>query len=409
MRRSSQAIAPTLPISILVLLLVAILVSCGGSATTTGGATTTAAGTSDAEPTGDPVVIGAVVSTTGPAAPLGEPERNTLELMEGKINAAGGVLGRPLKIVILDDQSSAKEAVTATQRLINQEKAVAVIGASASATTLAMKPITAGAKIPQIAMAAANSITDEPPSEWVWRVAPKDDLAVERAMQYVAESLKVKKIAVLYDENAFGSSGLAQIEEVKGTYGLEVVAKESYKTDETDLTAQLTKLRGSNPEALVVWGTNPGPAVAAKNLKQLAWSLPYVGSHGIANFKFIELAGDAAEGVVFPSTKILFPQSITDSGQQKVIDTFISDYTEKFGEAPNHFASHGWDAISLLVKAIEEAKSTKAEDIQAALNAITGFAGADGIFTFSPTNHDGLAVSDLIMVKIEGGKWVLAQ
>lgn len=413
MRNSRKAVATAISIAILALSFVLVLSACGGTTTSTGGATTGASSTSTSSgggtPSGDPIVIGAVVSTSGAAAPLGEPERNTLQLMEKKINEAGGVLGRPLKIIILDDQSNAKEAVTATQRLINQEKVVAVIGASASATTLAMKPITAQAKIPQIAMAAANSITDETPNEWIWRVAPKDNLAVERAMKYIAESLKVKKIAVLYDENAFGSSGMAQIEKVKGDYGLEVVAKESYKTDETDLTAQLTKLRGSNPEALVVWGTNPGPAVAAKNLKQLAWSLPYIGSHGIANYKFIELAGDAAEGVVFPSTKILFPQSITNPDQKKVIDIFISDYTEEFGEAPNHFASHGWDAISLLVKAIEDAKSTKAEDIQAALNNIKGFAGADGIFTYSATDHDGLAVDDLIMVKIEKGTWVLAQ
>lgn len=384
-----------------------VLAACGGSTSTTA-AVSTGSGTSATTPSGEPIVVGAVVSTTGASAPLGEPERNTLELLEKKLNAAGGVLGRPLDVIVLDDQSAAKEAVTATQRLINQEKVIAVLGASASATTLAMKPITTEAKIPQIALAAANSIT-EPPIDWIWRVAPKDDLAAERVMKFAADNLKVKKIAVLYDENAFGSSGLAQIEKIKGTYGIEVIAKESYKTDETDLTAQLTKLRGSDPEALVVWGTNPGPAIAAKNLKQLGWSLPYLGSHGIANAEFIELAGEAAEGVVFPSTKILFPESITNPEQKKVIDGFISDYTEEFGEAPNHFASHGWDALMLLVTAIEESKSTEAEDIQAALNKITNFAGADGIFTYTPTNHDGLSVDDLIMVKIEGGKWVLAQ
>lgn len=413
------AIAICILTSLVVLAVTALSMGCGGSATTSAsggeGTVTTSAGTTEStqssgsKPTGEPIVIGAVVSTTGASAPLGEPERNTLLLLEKKINAKGGVLGRPLRVVVLDDQSSAKEAVTATQRLLTQEKVVAVIGASASATTLAMKPITAQAKIPQIAMAAANSITDEPPMDWIWRVAPKDDLAAERVMKYVAESMKVKTIAVLHDENAFGSSGLAQMEKLKDKYGIQIVAKQSYKTEETDLTAQLTKLRGSNPEALVVWGTNPGPAVAAKNLKQLGWSLPYVGSHGIANAKFIELAGDAAEGVVFPTTKILFPQSITDPRQKEIIDTFIADYTEEYGVAPNHFASHGWDALMLLVTAIENAKSTKAEDIKAALESITDWPGADGIFTYTPTNHDGLSVDDLIMVKISGGKWVLAQ
>ncbi|NLT35103.1 MAG: ABC transporter substrate-binding protein [Gaiellales bacterium] len=402
------------------LVVVVLFSGCGG--TTTGSseasagtdATTAPAGTAAADSqggqlTGDPIVIGAVVSTTGPNAPLGEPERMALELFEKQINAAGGVLGRPLDVVVLDDQSNAKEAVTATQRLLQQEKAVAVIGASGSASTLAMKAITAQAGIPQIAMAASNNITSEPPSDWIWRVAPKDDLAVERAVSHVAEGLRVTKIAVLYDENAFGSSGLAQIEKVKDRYGIEVVAKESYKTDETDLTAQLTKLKGSNPEALIVWGTNPGPAVAAKNLKQLAWDIPYVGSHGIANAKFIELAGEAAEGVTFPTTKILFPESITDPEQKALIEKLITDYTAEFGQAPNHFSSHGWDGIAVLVAAIEQAKSTEPAALQAALNGLTDFTGADGIFTYTATDHDGLKVDDLIMVRVEGGKWALAQ
>lgn len=403
------------------LVVVVLLSGCGGttttaptdtttpetSATTAGGTETTAA--QGGQPSGDPIVIGAVLSTTGPNAPLGEPERMALELFEKQINAAGGVLGRPLDVIILDDQSSAKEAVTATQRLLQQEKAVALIGSSGSACTLAMKPIAAQGCVPQIATAAGNNITAEAPSEWVWRVAPRDDLAAERAVSYVADTLQVTKVAVLYDENAFGSSGLAQIEKIKGDYGIEVVAKESYKTEETDLTAQLTKLKGANPEALIVWGTNPGPAVAAKNLKQLGWDVPYVGSHGIANAKFIELAADAAEGVVFPSTKILFPESITDPGQKALIDKLIADYTAEFGVAPNHFSSHGWDAIAILVAAIEEAGNTEPAALQTALNSLTNFIGADGIFTYTATDHDGLKVDDLIMVKIEGGTWVLAQ
>jgi branched-chain amino acid transport system substrate-binding protein len=331
-----------------------------------------------------------------------------MQLLEKQINESGGVLGRPLKMVILDDQSNAKEAVTAANRLLQQDKAVAIIAASASATTLAVKPITAKAGIPQIAMAASNAITDDAPNEWIWRVAPKDDLAVNRALEFIAETLSVKKVAVLYDENAFGSSGLAEIEASGPGLGLEIVAKESYKTDETDLTAQLTKLKGSAAEVLVVWGTNPGPAVAAKNMKQLAWDIPYVGSHGIANLKFVELAGESAEGVAFPTTKILFPESISDPRQKALIETFIADYSSVHGEAPNHFAAHGWDAVMILVEAIEKAGSTEPAALRDALNGMSDFAGADGIFNYSPSDHDGLSVEDLIMVRIEDGMWVLA-
>ena len=134
---------------------------------------------------------------------------------------------------------------------------------------------------------------------------------------------------------------------------------ESYKTDDTDLTAQLTKIRGENPEVLIVWGTNPGPALAAKNMKQLGMDIPYVGSHGIANKTFIELAGEAAEGVVFPAGRLLVPASITDPAQKEVTDLFVQRYSAAYGGSPNTFAGYACEAISLLVDAIERAGSTE--------------------------------------------------
>ncbi len=392
------------------------MVGCGGgddtTTTTAAPATTETTGmvttetTGPVAPSGDPIVIGAVVSATGPAAPLGEPERAVLEMMEKQINDNGGLLGRPVDIIIEDDKSNPTEAVTATQKLLQQDKAIAIIGGTISASTLAMKPITAEAGIPQMAMAASNAITDEPPIDWIWRTPPKDALAAARALKYVADSLGVTKIAILHDENAFGSSGAAEIEKSAPDMGLEIVAKESYKTEDTDMTAQLTKIKGSNPEALIVWGTNPGPAVAAKNMKQLGMTIPYVGSHGIANQAFIDLAGDAAEGVVFPAGKLLAPESIVDPAQKTVTDQFSAAYEAATGKKPNTFAGHAFDAATLLANAINTAQSTEAAAIQSALNATTGFPGPDGIYNYSPTNHDGITVDDMIMIKIEGGKWV---
>ncbi|MFH0916464.1 MAG: ABC transporter substrate-binding protein [bacterium] len=396
-------------VCLLVLLLAAVgAVGCGqdndGTTTTVAGGTATSA-----QPTGDPVVIGAIVSATGPNAPLGEPERNVLQMMEEQINGAGGVLGRPLKLVIIDDKTDAKEAVTAANRLMDQEKAVAIIAATGSASTLAVKALTAEKGLPQLAMAAANEITDEAPMEWIWRTPPNNRLPVERALTYISKSLKISKIAILHDENAFGASGAAEIEKQAATFGLEIVAVESYKTDDTDLTAQLTKIRGNSPEAVVVWGTNPGPALAAKNMKQLNMDVPFIGSHGIANKTFIEQAGAAAEGVVFPAGKLTVPSSITDPKQKEVVDGFIAAYQAKYGSAPNTFAGHAFDALSLLVAAITTAGNTEPAAIQGALNNIKGFPGTGGIYNYSPTNHDGIVVDDMIDVKIEGGAWVLAE
>jgi branched-chain amino acid transport system substrate-binding protein len=395
---------------VLAVALVAVLaVACDGGTTTTTAAGGTAT-TVGATPTGAPVVIGAIVSATGPNSPLGEPERKVLEMMQTQINAAGGVLGRPLEISIQDDKSDAKEAVTAANLLIDQKKAVAIIAASGSASTMAVKAITAAKGLPQIAMAAGNAVTAEPPMEWIWRTPQSDAMAAARALTYISQTLKLTKIAVLHDENAFGSSGAAEIEKTAANYGLTIVAKESYKTDDTDMTAQLTKIKGAGPEALIVWGTNPGPALAAKNMKQLGMTIPYIASHGIANAKFIELAGDAAEGVVFPAGHLLVPSSITDPKQKEVTDAFIAAYkAANEGASPNPFAGYAFEAITILVDAITRAGNTDPAAIQTALNATQGFVGPDGKYNYSATNHDGLTSDDMIMVKIQGGTWILAQ
>ena len=175
------------------------------------------------------------------------------------------------------------------------------------------------------------------------------------------------------------------------------------------MTAQLTKIKGSNPEVLVVWGTNPGPALVAKNMKQLGMTIPYVGSHGIANQTFIKLAADAAEGVVFPAGRLLVPSSITDAKQKAATEAFIHDYTFTYAAQPNPFAGYALEAITILADAITRAGSTDPKAIQTALDSTTGFAGPDGLYTYTKTDHDGLVASDMIMVKIQGGTWVLAE
>lgn len=399
-RSSLRGLSLLFALALAFALTTAMIAGCGGETTAAGGSGTA----------GPPIVIGAIVSATGPNSALGAQERNVFVMMETVINDGGGILGRPVEILIEDDESDAQKAVTAANRLIDQKKAVAIIAATGSAPTLAVKPITAEKGLPQISMAAANDVTDVPPAEWIWRTPHKDAMAAARALKYVAESLGVKKIAILHDENAFGSSGAAEIEKSAPSLGLDIVAKESYKTADTDVTAQLTKIKGAAPEVLIVWGTNPGPALAAKNLKQLGMGIPYVGSHGIANKTFIELAGDAAEGVVFPAGRLLVPSSITEPSQKAVTDGFIANYQAAYnGESPNAFAGYAFEAITLLASAIERAGSTEPAALQAALNSTQDFAGPDGIYNYSATDRDGLTPDDMIIVRVEGGTWVLVE
>ncbi len=357
----------------------------------------------------EPVKIGAVLSVTGPAAPLGEPEKKTLQMMVEKINNAGGINGRKVEIIIEDDETDPAKAVAAINKLIGQDKVVAVIGGSTTPSTLAMKEVAIKKNIPLVACAAGNAIVASD-YKWVFITPQSNAVVVPKTLSYLKENLKVAKIAFLHDSDAFGQDGLDVFKKEAGKFGIEMVAIEKYEKTQTDLTSQINKLKGSGAQALVVWGTNPGPAIARKNMVQLGWNVQYVGSHGIANMKFIELAGKDADGVVFPAGKVLIPDSIAaDSPQKKVVDEFLADYKAKYNEAPNTFAGHAYDALTLIVEAIKKGDSAKPADIRDNLEKLENVPGIGGIFTYSPTDHAGLKVDDLIMIKIEGGKWSLAQ
>ena len=346
--------------------------------------------------------IGAVVSATGPAGPLGEPEKKTLEMIVEQINEDGGIDGHMIELFIEDDESNPANATTAVSKLIDERGVIAVIGGTTTPSTLAMKPETAKAKIPHISMAAGIAITADD-NEWIFRTAQSDAIAVQRVIEYLSETLKIKKFAILHDANAFGQSGATELQKRAPDAGMEVVGVESYKTEDTDLTSQLTKIKGTDAEVAVVWGTNPSPAIAAKNMKQLNMTIPFVGSHGIANKSFITLAGTAADDVVFPAAKILVPESATDE-QKEAIDKFIADYTAKYNEGPNSFAGHAYDAIHILAQALEKAGSGN-EALRDAIEETQGFNGISGIFNYGADDHDGLKTSDMIIVEIKDGNW----
>lgn len=383
---------------VLILAVAALAVAIAGCKGTT---TNTGTGT-----TKEPIKIGAVLSVTGANAPLGDAEKKTLEMEVAKLNKAGGIKGAPVELTVEDDESDASKAVAALNKLLKVDKVVAIIGGSGTTPTLAMKPITAKEKTPQIALVAGNQVTKDD-YKWIFRTAHNETYVFKKAIDYLTQTVKVKNLAILHDSNAYGQGGADEIKRIADAMGLPIVATEKYDSTATDVTTQLTTIKAANPDCLIIWGTNPVPAVAVKNMKQLGMTMPVLGSQGIANAKFIELAGDAANGVVFPAGWVLVPNDVPASNPQKpVIDGFVKDYTAKYKAAPNSFAGHAWDAFHILVKAIETVGSDKAK-IRSQIEKTTGFVGVDGIFDYSATNHDGLDRDDLVIIKIENGKWVL--
>jgi branched-chain amino acid transport system substrate-binding protein len=359
--------------------------------------------------TKEPIKIGVVLSESGANEPLGKPEANAIDLFVKRINEAGGIDGHEVEVIIKDDQSDANKAQQAVVELLQQEDVVAVIGSSGTGTTIAMKQETAKAEVPQVCMAAGANIM-EGGNTWIFRTPPTATEAGKKVLEYIADTLKVKKTALLYDTNPFGTDGKNVVEAEAPDFGLEVVVSEGYQTDESEegMDTHLTNIMTYDPEVVVVWGTNPGPAKIAKRMRDKGIDLPYVGSHGIANQAFIELAGEAANGVVFPAGKMLIYEQVLEPGTEEYdfIKDFSDAYFEEYGEQINTFAGHGWDAILIITEALKRAGvgATPAE-LRDEIEATEGLVGTAGIFTYTVEDHNGLTPDDLTMVEIIESKW----
>jgi len=351
-----------------------------------------------------PIKIGGLFSITGPNSFLGEPERNSMQLLAEQINAKGGINGRPLELVIYDDEGDEAKAVLNASKLIEKDQVLAIVGPSLTGTTMAVIPIVEKAQVPLISCAAGVKITT-PVKKWVFKTPQTDVMAVAKLYEFMKRQ-GIRKIAVLSVSNAYGDSGREQLLEQASGAGLQVVADEKFGASDADMTPQLTKLRGLNPEAIVCWGTNPGPAVVAKNMQQLGLKIPLYQSHGIASKKFIELAGTAADGIVLPTGKILVAKSLPDNDPQKpVLLKYIADYEAKYKSAVSGFGGYAWEGLDMIILALQKAGADRAK-LRDEIEKVNGYVGISGIFRLSPQDHNGLSKDEaFVMVRIINGDW----
>ncbi|HBA86681.1 MAG TPA: ABC transporter substrate-binding protein [Geobacter sp.] len=354
-----------------------------------------------------PIKIGALFAVTGPASFLGEPERNTAQMVVDEINKAGGVKGRKLELIVYDTGGDATKAVQLANKLIKNDNVVAIIGPSTTGDTMAVAPVADKAGIPLVSCAAGSKITD-PVRKNVFKTAQNDALAVARIYEQLKKEKK-SKVAILSVSDGFGSSGREQLKAQAAAYGIQIVSDDTFGPKDTDMTAQLTKIRGSHAQAVICWGTNPGPAVVARNAKQLGLAIPLYMSHGVSSKKFIELAGDAAEGIRLPSGKVLVADLLPKNDKQKAsLLAFIKDYQSHFKAEGDHFGGHAWDAVMLLKGAIEKGGDTPA-GIRNALESTRNFAGIGGVFNYSAKDHAGLTKDAFTLVEIKKKDWVLVK
>lgn len=351
--------------------------------------------------------IGAIFASTGPASMLGLPEKNTAEMLVEELNAAGGINGVKVSLILYDTEGDATKTVTATKKLIELDGVDVIIGPTTSGNSMAIIDIIEDAKIPLISCAASVKIV-VPVKPYVFKTPQTDVMAVEKIYTKL-KAEGIKKIAILTVSNGFGDSGRVQLQNLAADYGLTIVAAERYGGKDTDMSVQLTKIKGTDAEAIICWGTNPGPAVVAKNRKQLGITIPLYNSHGVASKKFIELAGDAAEGTFLPAGKLLVvDQLAADDPQRKLLSEYKTSYESKFGGSVNTFGGHAFDAFKIAVMALENADKN-GTTVRDEIEKITGFVGTGGIFNFSADDHNGLTKDGFVMVEISGGDWKMAE
>ena len=353
------------------------------------------------------IKIGSVLSVTGPASFLGDPEKRTLEIYVEEINAKGGVNGQKLQLIVYDDGGSADNARTFATRLIEEDKIVAMVGGSTTGATMAMIPVFEDAKIPFISLAGAIQII-EPVRSWVFKTPHTDKMACEKIFADL-KTRNLTTIALISGTDAFGKSMRDQCVAVAPKAGITIAIEESYGPRDSDMTPQLTNIKNkAGVLAVVNPGFGQGPAIVTRNYRQLAITLPLYQSHGVASKQFIELAGPAAEGVRLPAAALLIADKLPANDPQKpVVVNYSQTYQQKTGQAVSTFGGHAYDGLMILVQAMQRAKSADKAKVRDEIEKTKGYIGTGGIVNMSPTDHMGLDLSAFHMLEIKGGDWTL--
>jgi branched-chain amino acid transport system substrate-binding protein len=355
------------------------------------------------------VKLGAVLSVTGPASFLGDPEKKTLEMYVDEINAKGGVNGQKLQLVVYDDGADANAARTFATRLIEEDKIIAMVGGTTTGATLAMIPVFEEAQIPLISLAGAVQIID-PVRKWVFKTPHTDKMACEKIFADLKQR-NLTSVALISGTDAFGKSMRDQCVAVAPQAGITIAHEESYGPRDSDMTPQLTNIKGKPAvQAVINPGFGQGPAIVTRNYRQLGIALPLYQSHGVASKQFIELAGPAADGVRLPAAALLVAEKLPDNDPQKpVVVAYTRTYQQKTGQAVSTFGGHAYDGLMIFVEAAKRAGSFDKAKVREEIEKTQNFIGTGGVVNMSPRDHLGLDLSAFRMLEIKGGDWTLVQ
>jgi branched-chain amino acid transport system substrate-binding protein len=356
----------------------------------------------------DPIKLGAYFDLTGPSAAIGTPTKLVAEMVVKKINQEGGIHGRPLQLVIADDEGDPTKAAIIAKKFIETDKVTAIIGPTRTDTGMASKPIIEQMKVPAFMCVGGDPVITVPPFRFTFKSPQRTSIAVKKTFEYMKKK-GIQRIALITAADGFGRDGKNWLEKLAPDYGLKIVANESFQVTDNDMTPQLIKMKAQSPEAIVCWTIGKAGAIVAKNVKQLAVPTPLFQCHGLPDPIYIQLAGEAAEGNLMPSTKLMVARQLPDTDvQKKVILEFIRLYSEVYQydkQFPiNTHSGYAWDAIYIVAHALKKA-GTNNEALRDAIEQTKGYVGVSGVYNLSPEDHNGLGTDSMVMVQITRGQW----
>lgn len=353
----------------------------------------------------DTVKIGAIFAVTGPNANLGTPEARTLQMLVDGANAAGGIDGRKVELFLRDSQGNAEKAISYAKQLMEEEQVLAIIGPSTSGESMKLKGLCEDGETILLSCAAAETIVN-PVAKWVFKVAPNDSFAA-RMIFVTMKKMGITRIGTLTSNSGFGQGGKAQLEKLAPAAGITILISEVYDKDATDLTGVLTKIKAQNVQAVVNWSTEPAQSIVAKNMKQLGFDVPLFQSHGFGNLNYVAAAGKAAEGIIFPSGRILVADALPAGHPQKqLLMGYRKAYMDTFKDEPSTFGGHAFDSWTIISEAVKKAGTDRAR-VRDFIEGMRGVVGTAGIFSFSPEDHNGLTLDAFEMLTVKNGRFTL--
>ncbi|MCD6527633.1 MAG: ABC transporter substrate-binding protein [Desulfuromonas sp.] len=361
----------------------------------------------------DTIKIGAFFDLSGRAAFIGTPTKLVAEMVVDKINSEGGINGKLLELEVGDTEANPSKAASLAKRFIYKDQVTAIIGPTMTDTGMNVKKIADKGKTPIFMTVGGDPVIMAGKFgsfEWVFKSPQRSSIAVQRLFSYLKEK-GLSRVALLSANDGFGQDGARWMKKLAPEYGIEIIVEESFGTRDTDMTAQLTKAKNANPQALITWTIGPAGSIVAKNKAQLGIELPLFQCHGLPDPKYIELAGSASEGDRMPATKLLVADALPDSDPQKaVIQNFIQLYKEKGYDKQfpiNTHSGYAWDAIMIVANAMKKVGTDRAA-LRQEIENTKGYVGVSGIYNLTAEDHNGLAIDSMVIVEVKNGKFVLA-